>query len=107
MHLATALGLLFAVPAIIALIQEGKDRTVQIFTIIAIVLGSLVALRPHLGPLKDLFIGIWPMIIGIACGLVGAILVVRLKNHVLGTMLVTAGGLLALIGLDWVKASVL
>lgn len=100
MDLNTALGLLMLIPAIIALVQEGKDNAVKSTAGIMIALSAIVVLIEYVGFINDLFNErIWWQILSVACAVLGTILVVRLKNQVIGTLLVTASGLLALLHL--------
>ena len=99
MNIHTALGLLMIIPAIIALVQEGRDHTVKITCGILIGLAVFVCLDQYVGFIDDLLNGVWWQVVSIACAVLGTILVVRLNNHIIGTLIATGAGLLALIHL--------
>jgi len=99
MNINTALGLVMLVPAIVALVQEGKDDAVKGLAGTLIVLCVLVCLDQYVPIIDDLITGVWWQVLAVACAIIATVLVVRLKNQVVGTLMVTGGGLLALIHL--------
>ncbi|MDA3959824.1 MAG: hypothetical protein PF961_03465 [Planctomycetota bacterium] len=104
MHLITALGLLMLIPSIIALIQEGKDNTVKSLAGITIAVAAFVCLVQFVPVVEHIYDHkTVRLIITITCAVLGIISVVRLKNQVVGTLIVTGGCLLCLLTLGVVQ----
>lgn len=103
MNLNTALALLMLVAAIVAMVQEGKDNAVKTLTGILIVLAAVICLDQFVPLIDQMIEGVWWKILGVACAILGVILVVRLRNRVIGTLIVTASGLLCLAHLEIVR----
>jgi hypothetical protein len=104
MNMTTALALLMLIPAIIATVQEGKDNAVKTLSGILIGLSVLISLDEFVPFVDDMLEGVWWKILGVACAILGVILVVRLRNRVIGTLIVTGSGLLCLGMLDVIRA---
>ena len=64
MNLNTALGLIMLVAAIIALIQEGKDKTVQLIAGILCALSVVVCAEQFVPIIDDLITGVWWKVLG-------------------------------------------
>jgi len=100
MPLYTALGLLVVIPCLLALIQEGKERSVATMAGIQLVLGGIYAVWPEVDLVQDLLgddddtifrIG------AIALAVLGVMLVVKLQNRVVGSCLACGACLIGLI----------
>lgn len=100
MDLPVALALLFLIPAVISLVQEGKDHVVKSLCGLLIVLGLLVVLRGPVDLIGELIDATWMMVIAVIAAVAGMVLVVRLKNRVCGTCIACGSGLMALIAID-------
>jgi hypothetical protein len=91
----TVLGGLLAVPCIIA-ITQGTEKATKAFAVAGAIVGLWLGLHPHIDFLRDLTSGTLLQVLGILALVLGVIIAIRLKHQVLGTLLITAGGLLAL-----------
>ena len=87
-----------AVPCIIALTQV-KDAAVRTVGGILLLVSAWLGLMPYLGFLRDLTSDTLFQVLAIAAAVLGVVVAVRLKQSVLGTLLITGGVLLALLAL--------
>jgi hypothetical protein len=97
--LATALCLLQAVPATIAIVRA-KDQGTKVLCGVLVAVDLIVGLGPYIGlVIKD------HLLEGVAVGLaiLGIVAAVRVVHGVLGTLLATSGCLLALIVLGLIR----
>jgi hypothetical protein len=93
--LITVLGGMMAVPCIIA-VTQGGDKTTQSLAGVGAVIGTWLALHPHISFLKDLTSPTLFQVLGILSFVLAVILAIRMKHHILGTLMVTAGSLIVL-----------
>jgi peptidoglycan/LPS O-acetylase OafA/YrhL len=107
MHLFTALGLLLAIPALIAYIQEEKDdATVRSTSVCCMVLGLWYILWPLIEQLQRWSPrrGSLDLVLAVAAAVVGLLLVLRANNKVVGTLACCGGSLLCLLALEAIRA---
>ena len=104
MHIDVALALIALIPAVIALVQEDKDNTTKTLGGIVILMMGVMAARRYVEPIGDLFDErLWLQVLTVPAAVIGWVLVVRLKNQVLGTLICTGTSLLALQALTVLK----
>jgi hypothetical protein len=96
--LITALGSLLAVPCIIG-VTQGGDKTTQGFAGAGAVVGAWLALYRHIDFLEKITSGTLYQVIAILALVLAVIIAIRMKHQVLGTLMVTAGSLIALLAL--------
>ena len=96
--LLTVTAALQAVPAIIVLTQTA-DRTVRILAPIHLALALWVGLFHHINFIRDLTNGTLLQVLAIAAAVLAIVVAVRHKQQVLGTLMITGGGLMALLAL--------
>ena len=96
--LTTVFAAMQAVPCIIALVQV-KDATVRTVGALLLVVSAWLGLEPYLGFLRDITSGTLFQILAIVAAVLGVVVAVRLKQSVLGTLLISGGVLLALLAL--------
>lgn len=106
MPILTALGLLMAIAAVIALVQEGKDPTTKSLVISAIVVGAVFILYPYTSWLRDIapHHGTLYIILSIAAAVIAVLVALRVKNRAIGAVCCCGAGLIALEALhaiDW------
>lgn len=98
MHLIAVLGLIAAISAVVALVQEGKDRTVGLLAGAMAIVGVAVALSFHVSLVANLLPPPYSLqfrVVAALAAVLGIVLVVRLRNRVVGTLLVTSSLLIA------------
>ncbi len=100
--LLTVTAALQAVPAIIVLTQTA-DRTVRVLAPIHIALALWVGLYHHVGFIHDLTTGTLLPVLAIAAAVLAIVIAVRHKQQMLGTLMITGGGLMALRALDIIR----
>lgn len=91
----TVAAALQAVPAIIVLTQTA-DHTVRVLAPIHLALALWIGLFNHLDFIRDLTNGTLLQVLAIACAVLAIVVAVRHKQQVLGTLMITGGGLMAL-----------
>jgi hypothetical protein len=96
--LITVFSGMLAVPCIIG-IMRGADQVTKIFAGVSAGVGLWLGLHPHVDFLRDLTSGTLYHVLGILALVLAIILAVRLKHQILGTLIITAGGLIALTAL--------
>jgi hypothetical protein len=92
--LITVLGSLLAVPCMIA-VTQGGDKTTQSLAGVGAVLGTWLALHPHINFLRDITTGTLYQVLGILALVLAVIIAIRMKHQIMGTLMVTAGSLIA------------
>mgnify|MGYP000013168770 CR=1 FL=1 len=92
--LITVLGGLLAVPCIIA-VTQGGDKTTQGLAGVGAVLGTWLALYPHIDFLRELTTGTLYLVLGILALVLAVIIAIRMRHQIMGTLMVTAGSLIA------------
>jgi len=97
--LDTALGAMIAVPAVIALTQGSKDKGTRVMLFVLVALSVVVALTPFVDVLRDYLNGNLRIALAVAAGILGVVTAIRIPNHVLSTLIIAGGGLLALVAL--------
>lgn len=100
--LITVLGGLLTVPCVIALTQ-GSEKATKAFAAAGAVVGLWLGLHPYVGFLKDITSGTLYQVLGILALVLAVIIAIRLKHQVLGTIIIIAGALIALIALGIVR----
>lgn len=100
--LETVLGGTFAVCAGLAIAAGSKDAFTRGLCIAAAIVGAVIALCPLVGALHDLLHRV-EVALGIAAGVLGAMIPWRHERRVLGGLIAMSGLLLALAALDVVK----
>jgi FtsH-binding integral membrane protein len=96
--LITVLGGLLTVPCIIA-ITQGTEKVTKIFAGVCAVVGLWLGLHPYVDFLRDLTSGTLYDVLGMLALVLGIIVAIRLKHQILGTLIITAGALIAVIAL--------
>jgi FtsH-binding integral membrane protein len=97
--LMTALGGLLTVPCIVA-ITQGTEKVTKIFAGVCALVGLWLGLHPYVNFLKDITSGTLYDVLGILALVLAIIVAIRLKHQILGTLIVTAGALIALLALN-------
>jgi hypothetical protein len=100
--LITVLGGLLAVPCIIA-VTQGSEKATKAFAIAGAIVGLWLGLHPYVDFLRDITSGTLRQVLGILALVLAVIIAIRLKHQILGTLLVTAGALIALLTLGIVR----
>lgn len=100
--LMTVLGGLLTVPCIIA-ITQGTEKVTKIFAGVCAFVGLWLGLHRHVDFLRDLTSGTLYQVLGILALVLAVVVAIRLKHQILGTLIITAGSLIALCALDIVK----
>ncbi len=93
--LITVLGGLLAVPCMIA-VTQGGDKTTQGLAGVGAVIGTWLALYPHIDFLEKLTSGTLYQVIAILALVLAVIIAIRTKHQIMGTLMVTAGSLIAM-----------
>lgn len=93
--LLTATAALQVVPAIIVLTQT-TDHTVRVLAPIHLALALWIGLFHHINFVRDLTNGPLLQVLAIAAAVLAIVVAVRHKQQVLGTLMITGGGLMAL-----------
>ena len=93
--LITVFSGMLAVPCIIA-ITQGTEHVTKIFAGVGAVIGLWLGLHKHVDFLRDLTSGTLYQVLGILALVVAVVIAIRLKHQILGTLIVTAGALIAL-----------
>lgn len=93
--LITVLGGLLTVPCVIA-ITQGTEQVTKIFAGVCAVVGLWLGLHPYVDFLRDLTSGTLLQVLGILALVLAVIVAIRLKHQILGTLIITAGSLIAL-----------
>ena len=93
--LITVLGGLLTVPCVIALTQSG-DKATKAFAGAGAFVGLWLGLHPYVDFLRDITSGTLLQVLGILALVLAVIIAIRLKHHILGTLIITAGSLIAL-----------
>lgn len=96
--LLTVTAALQVIPAIMVLTQTA-DHTVRILAPIHLALALWVGLFHHINFIRDLTNGTLLQVLAIAAGVLAIVVAVRHKQQVLGTLMITGGGLMALLAL--------
>jgi hypothetical protein len=97
--LDSALAAVQIVPAVIA-IAQGKDPTTKGLTGALIALAAWIGLHHYVGFIHDATNRTLYQILAVIAAILGVVVAVRLKQPVLGTLIVTGGALLGLRALD-------
>jgi multisubunit Na+/H+ antiporter MnhG subunit len=100
--LMTVLGGLLTVPCVIA-ITQGTEKVTKIFAGVCGFVGLWLGLHRHVDFLRDLTSGTLYQVLGILALVLAVVVAIRLKHQILGTLIITAGGLIALRALDIVN----
>jgi hypothetical protein len=100
--LITVLGGLLTVPCVIALTQ-GSDKPTKAFAAAGALVGLWLGLHPYVGFLKDITSGTLYDVLGILALVLAIVIAIRLKHQILGTLIITAGALIALLALGIVR----
>lgn len=93
--LITVLGGLLTVPCIIALTQ-GTEKATKAFAVAGAIVGLWLALFPYVDFIRDITSGTLLQVLGILALVLSVIIAIRLKHQILGTLIITAGSLIAL-----------
>ena len=93
--LITVLGGLLTVPCVIALTQ-GTEKATKAFATAGAIVGLWLALFPYVNFIKDITSGTLLQVLGIMALVLAVIIAIRLKHQILGTLIITAGALIAL-----------
>jgi FtsH-binding integral membrane protein len=96
--LITALGGLLTVPCVIA-ITQGSEKATKIFAGACALVGVWLALHPYVDALRDLTSGTLHDVLGVLALVLAIIVAIRLKHQILGTLMITAGALIAVLAL--------
>jgi uncharacterized membrane protein YqgA involved in biofilm formation len=97
--LITVLGGLLTVPCVVALTQ-GNEKATKAFAAAGALVGLWLGLHPYVNFLKDITSGTLFQVLGILALVLAVIIAIRLKHQILGTLMVTAGALIALLALN-------
>lgn len=92
--LITVLSGMLTVPCIIALTQGG-EKTTKVFAGACAVIGLWLGLHPYIDFLHDITSGALFQVLAILALVLAVIVAIRLKHHILGTLIVSAGALIA------------
>jgi hypothetical protein len=98
LHLMTVLSGMLAVPCVIALTQ-GTDKTTKIFASAGVVVGAWLGLYRYVDFLDQMTTPTLVTVLGVLALLLAVIIAIRLKHQILGTLMITAGTLMALLAL--------
>jgi multisubunit Na+/H+ antiporter MnhG subunit len=98
LHLMTVLSGMLAAPCAIALTQ-GTDKTTKIFASAGVVVGAWLGLYRYVDFLDQLTTPTLVTVLGVLALLLAVIIAIRLKHQILGTLMITAGTLMALLAL--------
>lgn len=93
--LLTVTAALQAVPAIIVLTQTA-DHTVRVLAPIHLALALWIGLYHHLRFIRELTSDNLLVVLAIAAAVLAIVVAVRHKQQMLGTLMITGGGLMAL-----------
>jgi hypothetical protein len=93
--LITVLGGLLTVPCVIALTQ-GTEKATKAFAVAGAIVGLWLALFPYVDFIRDITSGTLLQVLGILALVLSVIIAIRLKHQILGTLIITAGSLIAL-----------
>jgi hypothetical protein len=93
--LITVLGGLLTVPCVIALTQ-GTEKATKAFAAAGAIVGLWLALFPYVDFIRDITSGTLLQVLGILALVLSVIIAIRLKHQILGTLIITAGSLIAL-----------
>jgi hypothetical protein len=93
--LITVLSGMMAVPCIIILAQ-GSEKVTKTFAVAGALVSLWLGLFPYVNFLKDITNGTLFDVLGILALLLAVIIAIRFKHHVMGTVMITAGALIAL-----------
>lgn len=93
--LMTVLGGLLAVPCIIA-ITQGTEKATKAFAVAGAIVGLWLGLFPYVDFIRDITSGTLLQVLGILALVLAVIIAIRLKHQILGTLIITAGALIAL-----------
>lgn len=102
LELITVLGGMLTVPCVIALTQ-GSEKATKAFAAAGALVGLWLGLYPYVPFLKDITSGTLLQVLGILALALSVIIAIRLKHQILGTLIVTAGALIALGSLGIVR----
>jgi hypothetical protein len=90
----TVFGGMLAVPCVIAATQGGSKAT-QGFAAAGALIGTWLALYPHVGFLREITADTLLQVLAIMALVLGVVIAIRLKHAILGTLMITAGVLIA------------
>jgi hypothetical protein len=93
--LITALSGILTVPCVIALTQSG-DKPTKVFAGVCAAIGLWLGLYPYVDFFRDLTTGTLLDVLAILALVLAIIIAIRLKHQILGTLIITAGSLIAL-----------
>ncbi len=93
--LITALSGILTVPCIIALTQA-SDKSTKVFASACAAIGLWLGLFPYVGFLRELTTSALLDVLAILVLVLAVIVAIRLKHQILGTLMITAGCLIAL-----------
>ena len=93
--LITVLGGMLTVPCVIALTQ-GSEKATKAFAAAGALVGLWLGLYPYVPFLKEITSDTLYQVLGILALVLAVIIASRLKHQIMGTLIVTAGGLIAL-----------
>lgn len=105
-HIISALALLVVVPAIVAMVQEGKDKAVSSLCIVTLILGAIFVMWPYLPFLNAQLLpnrgpgSAWYKLAGVGLAVVGVLDIVKLRNRVVGTFICSGACLIGLIAVN-------
>jgi hypothetical protein len=99
LHLMTVLSGMLAVPCVIALTQ-GCDKTTKIFASAGVAIGAWLGLHHYVDFIDKLTTPTLVTVLAILALVLAVIIAIRLKHQILGTLMITAGTLMALMVLD-------
>lgn len=102
LHLMTVFGGMLTVPCIIA-ITQGTEKVTKIFAGVCAVVGLWLALHHYVDFLRDITSGTLYDVLGILALVLAIIVAIRLKHQILGTLIITAGALIALLAVGIVR----
>ena len=102
LHLMTVLSGMLTLPCVIAFTQS-TDRTTKIFATAGVVVGAWLGLYRYVDFLDQLTTPTLVTVLGVLALLLAVIIAIRLKHQILGTLMITAGTLMALLVLGVVR----
>ena len=102
LHLMTVLSGMLTLPCVIAFTQS-TDRITKIFATAGVVVGAWLGLYRYVDFLDQLTTPTLVTVLGVLALLLAIIIAIRLKHQILGTLMITAGTLMALLVLGVVR----
>ena len=102
LHLMTVLSGMLTLPCVIAFTQS-TDKTTKIFATAGVVVGAWLGLYRYVDFLDQLTTPTLVTVLGVLALLLAVIIAIRLKHQILGTLMITAATLMALLVLGVVR----